>query len=150
MRKPHVEEVPVALADQLEEIGKRLAARETAHASQLEQAHRRAAEIHERVRVGLEGFHRGSREAGAPHLVVDLSPPRIDDKHLHCVQFDLARGRHRVIAIVKSKGELVLVGPFKTGKQEGPCETIALDDDEAIDAGLGQVLAEFLEVAFAP
>ena len=140
----------MALAEQLEQMGKRLAERETTHAAKLAQIHQRAVELHERVRVGLEGFHRGSREAGAPHLAVELSAPRIDDKHLHSVQFDLARGRHRVIVTLKSKGEVTLVGPFKAGKQEGPCNSIALDDDPAIDAGLAEVLAEFLEVAFAP
>lgn len=140
----------MALAEQLEQMGKRLAERETAQAEKLAHAHARAAEIHERVRVGLEGFHRGSQQAGAAHLRVELSPPRTDDKHLHSVQFDLARGRHRLIVTVKSKGEVTLVGPFKTGKQEGPCNSIALDDDPAIDAGLAEVLAEFLEVAFAP
>ncbi|MBW2291881.1 MAG: hypothetical protein JRG89_10620 [Deltaproteobacteria bacterium] len=140
----------MALAEQLEQMGKQLAERETTHAAKLAQIHQRAVELHERVRVGLEGFHRGSREAGAPHLAVELSAPRIDDKHLHSVQFDLARGRHRVIVTLKSKGEVTLVGPFKAGKQEGPCNSIALDDDPAIDAGLAEVLAEFLEVAFAP
>ena len=140
----------MALADQLEQMGKRLAERETAHAAKLEQVRQRAVELHERVRVGLEGFHRGSREAGAPHLSVELSPPRIDDKHIHSFQFDLARGRHRVLVTVKSKGKVTLVGPFRTGKQEGPCNSFALDDDAAIDAGLAEVLAEFLEVAFEP
>ncbi len=140
----------MALAEQLEQMGKRLAERETPHASKLAQTHQRAVELHERVRVGLEAFHRGSREAGAPHLLVELSSPRIDDKHLHSVQFDIARGCHRVIVTVKSKGEVTLVGPFKSGQQEGPCNSIALDDDPAIDAGLAEVLAEFLEVAFVP
>jgi hypothetical protein len=140
----------VALSEQLEQLGKRLAERESSHASELEHMKQRAIELHERVRAGLEGFHRGSRDAGAAHLSVELSAPRIDDKHLHSVQFDLARGRHRLIVTVKSKGEVTLVGPFKAGKQEGPCNSIALDDDPAIDAGLASALAKFLEAGFAP
>jgi hypothetical protein len=138
------------LAEQLEQTGKRLGERETAEAEKLAHIRLRAAELHERVRLGLEGFYRGSREAGAAHFAVELSPPRIDDKHLHSVQFDLSRGRHRLIVTLKSKGEVTLVGPFKHGKQEGPCNSIALDDDAAIDAGLSEVLDKFLEAAFAP
>ena len=55
-----------------------------------------------------------------------------------------------MIVTVKSKGEVTLVGPFKAGKQEGPCRSIALDDDPAIDESLSLVLGEFLELAFAP
>ena len=138
------------LAEQLEQIGTRLAERESSHAAKLAQVQRRAFELHERVRLGLEGFHRGCREAGAAHLEVELSAPRIDDKHLHSVQFDLARGRHRVIVTVKNKGEVTLVGPFKAGKQEGPCRAIPLDDEAAIDTGLREVVSAFLEEAFVP
>ncbi|MCH7600512.1 MAG: hypothetical protein IH973_12210 [Myxococcales bacterium] len=140
----------MALADQLEEIGKRLGARESGLLEQLGRVQKRAGELHERVREGIEGFHRGSREAGAPHLAVELSDPRIDDKHLHSVQFDLVRGRHRVIVTVKIAGEVTIVGPFKTGKPEGPCKSIPLDDEEAIDEALSLVLSDFLEAAFAP
>ena len=140
----------MALIDELEEIGRRLGARETAQGEQRERVQKRATELFERVQRGLDGFHRGMSDAGASHLAVDLSKPRIDDKHLHSMQFDLARGRHRLIVTVKSKGEVTLVGPFKAGKQEGPCKSIPLDDDQAIDAGLSLVLSEFLEQAFSP
>ena len=66
------------------------------------------------------------------------------------MQFDLARGRHRVIVTVKIVGEVTIVGPFKAGKPEGPCKSIALADDEAIDTALSLVLSDFLEAAFAP
>ncbi len=138
----------MALAAQLEKLGKSLGEREGVHAQRLEHVRERASELYERVRLGLEGFHRGSREAGAPHLVVELSAPRIDDKRIRSVQFDLSRGCHRMIVTAKSKGEVTLVGPFKVGKQEGPCKRIPLDDDAAIDAALGEVLAEFLDTAF--
>ena len=140
----------MALADQLEEIGRRLGTRESAQAKELERIKRRAQELHARVQAGLEGFRRGTLEAGAAHLAVTLSDPRIDDKHFHSVQFDLTRGRHRVVITTKSKGEVTLVGPFKAGKQEGPCTSISLDDDDAIDAALVEVLSEFLETAFTP
>ena len=140
----------MSLADQLETLGRALGERELAHAAAIEHATQRSKEIHAKVQAGLDGFHSGCREGGAPQLLVDLSTSRTDDKHLHSVQFDLSRGRFRMIVTVKSKGEVTLVGPFKAGKQEGPCRSIPLDDDVAIDLGLSEVLAGFLADAFAP
>ena len=140
----------MSLSDELAQVGTRLAARESEIASRLGETRARANQIHGKVSVGLEGFHRAARDAGAPHLEVVLSDPRTDDKHLHSVQFDVTRGRHQVIVTVKSKGAITLVGPFKQGKDEGPCKRIDLDDDAGIDAGLAAVLAEFLENAFTP
>lgn len=140
----------MSLSDELAAVGTRLAAREAEAAARLSQVRSRAESLHARVRDGLDAFHRAVRDAGAPHLEVQLSEPRTDDKHLHSVQFDIARGRHRVIVTVKSKGTVTLVGPFKDGKEEGPCKRIPMDDDAAIDAGLAAVLASFLESAFTP
>lgn len=140
----------MSLPDELAQVGTRLAARESEVAARLDEVRSRAKAIHSRVHEGLESFHRAACTAGAPHLEVDLSDPHIDDKHLHSVQFDVARGRHRVIVTVKSKGTVTLVGPFKAGKEEGPCKRIPIDDDAAIDEGLSVVLTAFLESAFTP
>jgi hypothetical protein len=140
----------MTLAERLEAQGKQLGEREAANAAAIAHATERSQQIHARVRAGLDGFHAGCKAGGAPRLVVDLSPPRVDDKHLHAVQFDLSRGRYRMIVTVKSKGEVTLVGPFKAGKQEGPCRSIPLADDAAIDEGLGEVLSDFLAEAFKP
>ncbi|MFT5443416.1 MAG: hypothetical protein ACI8W3_002465 [Myxococcota bacterium] len=140
----------MALVDELKAIGKRLGEREAKQASRREELYVHAHALHARVREGLEGFSSAGKEAGADHLVVELSTPRIDEKHLHAVQFDVARGRHCLIVTVKPKGEVTLVGPFKTGKPEGPCRSLALDDEAGVEAGLSEVLAEFLEAAFAP
>ncbi|MCP4035396.1 MAG: hypothetical protein GY733_00540 [bacterium] len=138
----------MSLAAKMEQIGARLAEREAGVADQMERVWKRAREIRMRVDAGLEGFRRGAGDLA--QLAVTLSEPRLDEKRLHAVQFDVARGRHRVIVTVKSKGVVTLVGPFKDGSQEGPCKRIDLDDDAAIDAGLEEVLAAFLEDAFAP
>lgn len=140
----------MALADELKAIGKRLGEREADQAARRAELDVHANALYERVREGLEGFSSAGKKAGADNLVVDLSRPRTDEKHLHAVQFDLVRGRHCVIVTVKPKGEVTFVGPFKTSKPEGPCRSIALDDEAGIEAGLSEVLAEFLEVAFAP
>ena len=46
-----------------------------------------------------------------------------DEKHVDAVQFRIARGRHEVIcvAIARGEGRMRVVGPFKRGKEEGPC-----------------------------
>ncbi len=138
----------MGLSERLEGIGAELREREDGERDKFERTWERAREIHARVEAGLAGFARGAGDV--EHLAVELSTPRNDDKHLHAVQFDASRGRHRVIATVKAKGVVTLVGPFKDGDTEGPCKRIDLDDDAAIDAGLEAVLVDFLEVAFAP
>jgi hypothetical protein len=45
---------------------------------------------------------------------------RTDDKHLRSVEFELSRGRYRAIVTAKSRGDVTFVGPFRTGKTEGP------------------------------
>lgn len=138
----------MGLSESLEAVGRELREREAAHAEKLALAQRRASEIHARVAEGLAGFERGA--AGVGHLAVSLSDPRVDDKHLHAVQFDVSRGRHLVIFTVKTKGAMTLVGPFKDGSDEGPCKRVDLEDDAAIEAGLEGVLRAFLEAAFKP
>ena len=79
-----------------------------------------------------------------------MSAPRLDDKHVHAVEFNLSRGRHRAIVTTKSKGEITLVGPFKAGKNEGPCRTFPFSEDEELKDALGDFIERFLEEATAP
>jgi hypothetical protein len=140
----------MSLSDQLKALGSQLGEREAAHRSDLERANERAREFHSRVRAGLDGFHEGCRASGAEQLKIELSQPRIDDKRVHAVQFDVSRGRHFLIVTAKSKGEVTLVGPFKEGKPEGPCRSLPIDDDAAIDLALAEVLGAFIAEAFTP
>ncbi len=131
-------------------LGRDLGGREAEHAASLEQATRCAEHLHARVGAGLDAFHAAATEAGAAHLKVLLSGPRLDDKHLRSVQFDLTRGRHRAIVTVKSRGEVTLVGPFKRGKNEGPCKTFAIEDEASIESALGDFLVALIEEAATP
>ncbi|HEB91613.1 MAG TPA: hypothetical protein ENI85_18705 [Deltaproteobacteria bacterium] len=137
------------LIDRIEGIARALADREAAHVGSLTAARETAERIHARVE---EAIHRFNDIVGekAPHLRVEVRPPRVDDKHLHAVEFDLERGRHRAVVTVKSKGEITFVGPFRQGKKEGPCLTFPVDDEEEIDAALGVFLERFLEEAASP
>jgi len=138
------------LADRLARVGREIGGRESAHASGLAQADQVARTLHASVATALDSFHSAASETGAPHLRVELAAPRPDDKHLRSVQFELSRGRHRAIVTVKSKGEVTLVGPFRTGKPEGPCKSFPVAADTEIESALGGFLEEFLEEAATP
>lgn len=138
------------LQSRLKQVGLRLGAREADHREGLGEARKRAEKLHAQVCEALEFFHTGAREVGAPHLHIETSEPRLDDKHVRSVEFEIARGRHRAIVTVKSRGEVTLVGPFKAGKVEGPCQTFPFDEEAEIEGALGDFLERFLEEAATP
>ena len=138
------------LGERLEELGRKLGSREAPYRQELARARRVAERLRERVAGALGRFHRAATEAGAPQLEAVVSATRADDKHLRAVQFDLARGRYRAIVTVKARGEVTLVGPFRAGKDEGPCRTFPIDSEGEIDAALAGFLEQFLEEAATP
>lgn len=133
----------------VEALARDVADREAAHSDAIGRARRKAESLHAIVAAAIERFNLLVRES-APHLEISVTPPRADDKHLHAVEFDLERGRHRAVVTTKSKGEVTLVGPFRSGKSEGPCRSFPFEDDEKIEAGLALLLERFLEEATAP
>ncbi|MEN8181302.1 MAG: hypothetical protein ABFS46_02070, partial [Myxococcota bacterium] len=120
------------LAGRLQDIGRRIGAREAPHLEALKEAGEQAERLRGAIVLGVEGFHTGAREAGAPHLHVEVGKTRLDDKHARAVQFELRRGRHQAIVTVKSRGEVTLVGPFRSGKTEGPCRSFPYDAEEEL------------------
>ena len=97
----------------------------------------------------IDAFN-GAVAGEMPHLSIDVSPVRLDEKHLRAHEFELARGRHRALVIAKSKSEITLVGPFKTGKNEGPCRTFPFSAESDLEDALEDFLERFLEDATAP
>ena len=140
----------MTLGDRLEELGRTLGEREATHAPALDEARAKAGALRAQVAMALERFHAAATKAGAPHIVVALSEPRIDDKHLRAVEFELRRGRHVAIVTVKSRGDVTLVGPFRAGRTEGPCRTFPFDADAEIEEAMTDFLASFLEEAATP
>jgi len=138
------------LRGRLEELGRRLGTREAEHAGALEEARRRAEDLRAAIADALERLEAAAAAAGAPHLRVELAGPHPDEKHLRALQLSLARGRHRGVVTVKSRGEVTLVGPFKAGRDEGPCRTFPWEARAEIDAALGEFLERFLEQAATP
>ena len=51
---------------------------------------------------------------------------------------------------MKSRGQVTFVGPFRSGKTEGPCRSFPLDAAREIEDGLAVFLEEFLEQAATP
>ena len=98
----------------------------------------------------MERFHAGAAAAGAPQLRIEVSPVRVDDKHLRSVEFELQRGRHRAIVTAKSRGEVTLVGPFRVGKVEGPCLSFPFDAEDEFSNALAGFLERFAEEAATP
>ena len=140
----------VDLGARLEALGRQLGAREAEHRKGLAEARARAEKLRTDVESALERFHRAAAEACAPHIHIALGEIRIDDKHLRAVEFDLTRGRHKAIVTAKARGEITLVGPFRTGKNEGPCLTFPFDGEDELKVALGGFLERFLEEAATP
>lgn len=136
------------LRERLAAKGLALAQREEEHKHDLKEAHERAHGLRTRVEEGLKGYTQAI--ASAPHLQVTLGPVHPDEKHVRSVEFQLARGRFRALFIVKAKGEVTLVGPFRTGKTEGPCQSFPWDARSEIDEALVDFLESFLEEAATP
>ena len=138
------------LEGRLASLGSTLGQREAAHTAGLERARDVAASLRGRVERALKAFHDAAAAAGSPHLRVALSELRTDDKHLRAVEFDLSRGRYKAIITAKSRGEVTLVGPFRTGKNEGPCLTFPFESEVELEAELASFLERFLEEAATP
>lgn len=138
------------LVERMAGLGKELGEREAAHQTAIAEAWRRAGSLRLEVGAALEAFTRSAARAGAPQLSVQLGDVRTDDKHLRAVQFDLARGRSRAVVTVKARGEITLVGPFHTGKVEGPCKSFPYGADDELRAALGEFLEKFLTEAAHP
>lgn len=134
------------LDERAEAMAQAVVRREAAHSDAMAQARSKAEELHARVASAVARFNSVVRDE-LPDLKIDVTPPRVDDKHLHAIEFDLERGRHRAVVTVKSKGEVTLVGPFRAGKNEGPCRSFPFEAAADLDHALGDFLERFLDEA---
>jgi hypothetical protein len=141
---------PASLGDRLEGLGRSLGEREAGHRAGLERARAEAEKLHALVDEALGRFHAAAAAAGAPHLHIEVGPVRLDDKHLRSVEFELQRGRHKAIVTAKSRGEVTLVGPFRTGKVEGPCLSFPFEARDELLGALATFLERFAEEAATP
>jgi hypothetical protein len=149
LNAPASRENPVDLNDRIEAIAHEVAKREETHAEGIASANAKAKELHTRVSAAIDLFNKALAET-VPYLRVEITAPRIDDKHLHAIEFDLERGQHRAVITVKSKGEVTLVGPFRDGKKQGPCRSFPFDSGDEIEDALGDFLEHFIQAATSP
>lgn len=140
----------MALGERLEALGRELGEREAAHAEERAAARARAEELREQVAEALGRFQAAAAKAGADFLAPVVSAVRVDDKHVRACQVELSRGRYRAIITVKSRGEVTLVGPFKAGKDEGPCRSFPLAASDEFEVALTAFLVSFVEDAATP
>jgi hypothetical protein len=138
------------LRARLAALGEAFATREAEHRASLEEAWREAERLHALAADALDGLHAALDAHGSTHFRVVLGPVRLDDKHVRAVQFELLRGRTVALVTVKSRGDVTFVGPFRSGKTEGPCESVPWDRPSAVDTALGEFLERFLEQAATP
>lgn len=140
----------VDLGAHLETLGRSIGAREAEHAAGFEAARARIERLHGLVTGAVERFHAAAWASGAPHLRIEVTEIRVDDKHLRAHEFDLVRGRHKAVVTAKSRGDVTLVGPFRVGKAEGPCRSFDADAEAELESALVSFLVSFLEEAAAP
>ncbi len=140
----------MGLGERLEALGRELGGREAAFAEGLQKARVRAEELRSDVADALARFQAAAEKAGASYLTLDVSPVRVDDKHVRACEFELSRGRYRAIVTVKSRGEVTLVGPFRAGKEEGPCRSFPVAPSDEFAAAFEGFLASFVEDAASP
>jgi hypothetical protein len=138
------------LRERLAALGRAVGAREAEHAATLDEAWREARRIHGLVADALGALHTALAEQGSEHLRVTLGEPRLDEKHVRAIQFEVLRGRTVGLITLKSRGDVTLVGPFRSGKTEGPCESVPWTDAPALESALGDFLERFLEQAMTP
>jgi hypothetical protein len=142
---------PDPLCARLAAAGRALGAREAPHRAALDEAGARCRSLHARACAALDAFSAAATAAGAPQLALTISAPRLDDKRVRAWQFQLGRGRHVGIVVVKAKREITLVGPFHAGKQEGPCRSLPFDAPvDELDAALAEFLERVAEEAATP
>ncbi len=139
----------MALNERLEKLGQVLAERERDLSSDMDRAFGYAHKLHDRLASALDVFHAQVME-DAPQLALTLSEVEVDEKHLHSVQFQLERGRHRAVFIVKSRGEVTFVGPFRAGKTEGPCRSFSFNSADEIEKALEDFVVAFVDQAATP
>lgn len=139
----------MSLDERIKGIAEDVVERERRHADAMRSAAGELEGLRATVASAMDTFN-ATVASEVPHLRIDVSPVRLDEKHLHAHEFEIARGRHRALVIAKSKAEFTLVGPFKTGKNEGPCRTFPFSERADLEDALDDFLTRFLEDATAP
>ena len=137
----------------IESLAREIAAREAGRAGSRAAAQRLAEELHAEVTAAVERFAATLRESGAPHLdLITVGQVEPDDKSIRAFQVKVCRGRWIGLIVTKDRGEIMLVGPFQRGADEGPCNPVLFAEGEpALEKARGpleRLLMSLIEASY--
>ena len=132
----------------LRQLGEEVGRREADRLAARDEARRVAEDLRARLERALDAFAGAAAAAGSPHLrgLLEVGPVEPDDKSVRAFQIRIERGRHEAVVVSKDRGEIMLVGPYRRGEEQGPCNPVTLAGESlADDQGLDDALESFLE-----
>jgi len=136
-------------AQRFRKLADELAERDPTLTARLRGAREAARVLRDAAFEAVEAFRQRAAELGAGYLGnIEVSGVEPDEKHVDAVQFRITRGRLEVIcvAVARGEGKMRVVGPFKRGKEEGPCAEAPLRGAE-IETLLEERLAALVREA---
>ena len=136
-------------AQRFRKLADELAERDPDLPTRLRQTREAARSLRDAAFAAVEAFRLRAAERGASYLAnFEVSEVEPDEKHVDAVQFRITRGRFEVIcvAIARGAGKMRVVGPFKRGKEEGPCADAPLRGDE-VEKALADRIEQLLREA---
>jgi hypothetical protein len=135
-----------------EALAAELAGRQVGLPEQLALIREPAEQLRLQAERAVDAFRARARVLGAEHLThVTVSRLEPDQKHVNCLQFSIERGRHTLLCVAIANadgGKIRLVGPFRSGKTEGPCAEHPPCGPE-VEAALEQRILDLLREALA-
>lgn len=140
-------------AGRIEAVASEVAAREAGRAQARQRARELADWLRQRMLSHRARFVAAVEAAGASHLdLIEITAVEPDDKSIRAFQFKIRRGRYEAVVVSKDRGEVMMVGPFKRGQDEGPCNPIHHQggdpDRELLADHLETFLSALIEMSF--
>ena len=140
-------------AGRIEAVALEVAAREAGRGPARERARVLADWLNWQMSALRTRFVAAADTAGAPHLdLIEITPVEPDDKSIRAFQFKIRRGRYEAVVVSKDRDEVMMVGPFTRGKDEGPCNPIHHEggepDREFLADHLETLLSDLIEMSF--
>ena len=138
----------------IEEAAREVARREAGRGQARQRARVLADWLKERMTALNARFVATVKAQDAAHLdLIEITSVEPDDKSVRAFQFKIRRGRYEAVVVSKDRGEVMMVGPFKKGQDEGPCHPIHHEggepDRELLAQQLEALLSDLIEMSFA-
>ena len=131
----------------LRALAREMASRDSDLPGALAEAKAAAERLQKRAHAAVDAFRDEADRAGAEHLGhIDVTPVEPDEKHVDAYQLHVRRGRWEIACVVKARGQITLVGPYKRFKAETPCRDVPFDGPEC-ERGFDDLLLSLLREA---